>query len=42
MMDIKKDILGKVKYIFGDEKNWEMNEKELNETIILHLVDNLP
>lgn len=42
MMEIKKDILEKVKYIFGDEKNWEMAEKELNETITLHLVDNLP
>jgi hypothetical protein len=42
MLDIKRDVLEKIKYIFEDEKKWDMSDKELNETILLHVIDNLP
>ena len=42
MLDIKRDIYEKIKYVFDSKSSDDISDKELNETILLHVVDNLP
>jgi peptide subunit release factor 1 (eRF1) len=42
ILDIKKMIFEKVKYIFKSDCPIYKSEEELNKNIILHIVDNLP
>ena len=42
IIEAKRAIFEKTKYIFEDEKKWTMDDEELNETVVLHIVDNLP
>ncbi len=42
MLDIKKLILKKVRYLFKDDNPVFKSDEELNRSIILHVADNLP
>lgn len=42
ILDIKKAMFKKIKLICKDEEKFENNDQELNESILLHIFDNLP
>jgi len=42
IIEIKRAIFDKVKYVFEDPKKHNPSDNELNEMMVLHVVDNLP
>ena len=42
MIEIKRLIFEKIKYIYKEGDKRFANDKELNENILIHIYDNLP
>lgn len=42
VLDMKKLIFSKVKYVFNKTSSIHDSDEELNKHLLLHIVDNLP